>query len=431
MSIEVVQGLERKVTFTIKKDVVQESVKQELGKYAKKAKVQGFRPGKVPANIVEQMYGGSAYEDSLNNHIQKKFSEVVIEHKLALAGHPKYDLTSSEGEEFIFAATFEVMPEIKLADLSNLEIEKPKCELTDENIEQTIKVLRKQKATYVDSDKAAANDDKVKIDFAGTIEGNPFEGGSANDYEFVLGQNMMLPEFEAGILGLKASEEKLVNVKFPENYHAEEFRNKDAVFKITLKSVQNEVLPELTEEFIKNIGVADGSESTLRTEIKNNLGREITRRLNIKLRENVLNALAVANPIDAPHSIVHDEIHRMMENTEANMKQRGYKVDQIKLTHDMFAADAKRLVTLRLLIQELIKDAKLTVNEADVKAIVTDLAANYDDTEEYVKWYYSDKTRVNNAEAIAMENKVTTHITDQAKVKEVNVDYNQLMQEQI
>lgn len=431
MSIEVVKGLERKVTFTIKKDAVQASVQEELKKYSKKAKIQGFRPGKAPANVVEKMYGGNAYEDSLNNHIQNKFSEVVVEHKIAVASHPKYDLTSSEGEEFIFAATFEVMPEIKLNDLSKLEIEKPKCELTDENIEQTIKILRKQRATYTDSNKAAANDNKVKIDFAGTIDGKEFQGGSANDYEFVLGQKQMLPEFEAGILGLNIGESKDVNVKFPENYHAEEFRNKDAIFKITVKAVQNEVLPELDAEFLQSVGVKDGTEATLRIEIKDNLGREINRRLNIKLRENVLNALLIANPIDVPHSIVHDEIHRMMDNTKENMKQRGYKEEQIKLTHDMFSTDAKRMVTLRLLIQELIRETKLTVNEAEVKVIVTDLASSYDDAEEYIKWYYSDKARVNNAEAIAMENKVTKHITDCAKVKEVDVDYEKLMQEAI
>lgn len=431
MSVEVVQGLERKVTFAIKKDVVQESVKQELKKYAKKAKVQGFRPGKVPMNVLEKMYGSNAYEDSLNNHIQKKFRELVVENKIAIASTPKYDLTSSEGEEFIFAVTFDVLPEVKLSDLSTLGIEKPTCELTEENIEQTIKVLRKQKATYVNSDKPAANDDKVKIDFVGTINGEEFSGGSANDYEFTLGQNAMLPEFESGILGLTINEEKLVNVKFPEDYHAEEFRNKDAVFKITLKSVQNEVLPELSEDFIKDLGIADGLETTLRTEIKDNLGREINRRLSVKFRENTLNALSKANPIEVPHAMVHDEIHHMMKNTEKNMLGRGYKAEQIKLTHDMFRDDAKRLVKLRLLIQELIKENKLIIDEADVKAVVTDLAANYDDKEEYIKWYYSDKAKVDNAKSVAMEHKVTKFITDKAKIVEVAIAYDKLMQEQI
>jgi trigger factor len=382
-------------------------------------------------NVLEKMYGGNAFEDALNSHIQKKFSAAILEDKVAIASTPKYDLTSSEGEEFIFAVTFEVLPEVKLNDLTTLEIEKSKCDLTEANIEQTLKVLRKQKATYVEANQPAANNDKVKIDFVGTIDGQEFNGGSAHDYEFILGQNSMLPEFEAGIIGLNINEEKAVNVKFPENYHAAEFRNKDAVFKITLKAVKHEVLPELNDEFIKSIGVNDGLETTLRTEIKDNLGREINRRLNVKLRENTLNALLRANPIDTPHEMVHDEIHRMMENTEKRMKEHGYKPEQIKLTHDMFSADAKRLVTLRLLIQELIKEHKLTINDDDTKAIVTDLAANYDDKDEYVKWYYSDKARVENAKAMAMEHKVTKFITDQAKLTEVDVEYEKLMQEQI
>jgi len=431
MSVEVVQDLERKVTFIIKKDAVQASVKAELAKYATKAKVQGFRPGKVPMNVLEKMYGGNAYEDSLNSHIQKKFSEVVLENKIALASHPKFDLSSSEGEEFIFTALFEVLPEVKLCDLATLTIDKPKCELTPDNVEKTLNVLQKQKATYVDSDQVTKDNDKVKIDFVGTIDGQEFDGGSATDYEFILGQKTMLPEFEAGVLGLKINEAKDVNVKFPENYHAEEFRNKDAIFKITLKSVQNEILPELTEEFIKGLGVADGQESTLRSEINTNLTREINRRLQVKLRSNILDALLKVNPLDVPKATVHDEIHNMMHNTEEHMKKQGYKPEQIKLTHDMFSHDAKRLVTLRFLIQALIKENNITVSDDDVKAMVSDLAASYEDKDEYIKWYYSDKSRVENAKGIAMENKVTKFIADHAKVQEVDVAYEALMQEQI
>jgi len=208
---------------------VQSLVKDELKKYAKDAKVQGFRPGKAPAKVVEQMYGGKAYEDALNNQLNKKFVDLVVEHKLNLAGYPKFDLTNSEGEDFIFAAIFEVMPEIKIGDLSTQEIEKPVCKLTEEHIDKTIDMLRKQRATYTSVTKSAANDDKVEIDFVGTVDGVEFEGGKAENYPFTLGQGAMLPEFEAGILGMNIGETKEVVVNFPQEYHAENLKGKKSV----------------------------------------------------------------------------------------------------------------------------------------------------------------------------------------------------------
>lgn len=431
MSVEVVQGLQRKATFSVKKDDVQASVKTELRKYAKDAKIQGFRPGKAPANVVEQIYGGKAYEDALNNHLNRKFVDLVVEHKLELSGYPKFDLTNSEGEEFIFAAIFEVMPTIVLGDLTTLEIEKPTCEMTDEAVEKTITMLRKQRATYAASTNAAASDDKVTIDFVGTVDGVEFDGGKAEDYQFVLGQGMMLPDFEAGITGLKAGESTTVEVNFPDNYHAENLKGKKASFNITVKEVENQQLPELTNEFIQSIGVAAGDEDTLRKEIKENLAREVNRRLHIKTRESVLNGLSKISPIDVPHAMVHDEIHHMMNVTEENMKKQGYPAEQIKLTHEMFDHDAKRMVTLRLLVQEYIKQNEVSINDEEVKAVVADMASMYEDPTEYITWYYTDETRVNNAKAIAMENKVTEQILAKAKVKPTEISYDDLMRQQM
>ena len=432
MSVEVVQGLQRKATFSIKKDDVQASVKTELKKYAKDAKAQGFRPGKVPANVVEQMYGGKAYEDSLNTHLNKKFFDLVTEHKLNLAGYPKFDLTSSEGEEFLFAAVFEVMPEVKIGDLKSVEIQKPICEFDDQSIDKTIEMLRKQRATYTASaTKAASNDDKVTIDFVGTVDDVEFEGGKAENYPFVLGQGMMLPDFEAGIVGKKAGDNVSVDVNFPGDYHAENLKGKKAIFNITICQVEEQQLPLLDEEFIKSVGVNDGTETALRAEIKTNLKREIDRRLHVKSRENALNALRTASPLDVPHDMVHDEIHHMMKTTEDNMKKQGYKPEQIKLTHEMFDHDAKRMVTLRLLVQEYIKQNDIKVTDDEVKTIVVDMASQYEDPTEYVTWYYTDEARVNNARAVAMENKVIELILSTAKVKEAPVSYEDLMREQI
>ncbi|RTK98817.1 MAG: trigger factor, partial [Proteobacteria bacterium] len=343
MSVEIVSNLERKVSFNVSKAAVDANVQAQLKKYAKDAKVQGFRPGKAPKHIVEQMYGGKAYQDSLNEQLNKQFVDQIVEHKLNIVGYPKFDLTSSEGEDFVFAATFEVMPEVKLGDLSAKEIEKPACTLTEKDIETTIEILRKQRATHIVSDEAAANGDKVTVDFVGTVDGVEFEGGKAENYPFVLGQGWMLVDFEKGVEGLKAGESKEVEVKFPEEYHAENLKGKTAVFNITVKEVSKQQLPELNAEFIQSIGVAAGTEEGLRAEIKENLQREVDRRIKNKARDNALQALSEVSPLDVPSAMVHDEIHHMMHNAEENMKQQGYKADQIKLTHEMFEKDAKNM----------------------------------------------------------------------------------------
>jgi trigger factor len=429
MTVEVLSGLQRKATFSISKDAIKQLTQQELKKYAKTAKAQGFRPGKVPATIVEQMYGGKAYEDALNDEISKKFSAIVDENKLNLAGYPKIDLTTDEGEDFVFAALFEVMPEVVIGDITTQEVVKPTCELTDADIEKTIQVLREQRANYVETQKAAANGDKVTIDFIGTVDGVAFDGGKAEDYPFILGKNQMLPEFEAGILGLQIGETKEVEVNFPENYHAENLKGKKAIFNITLKKVAAQQLPELSEEFINSVGVNAGTIEALKEEIRTNLNHEIKHRLHARLRENALNALNAVSPLEVPSNMVHDEIHHMMDRTKENMQKQGYKTDQIKLTHEMFEHDAKRFVTLRFLVQKFVEDNKMTVNDDEVKAVVTDMASLYEDPAEYISWYYTDQARVENAKAITMENKVIDKIASLAKIKEVAISYEELMQQ--
>lgn len=431
MSVEVVSTLERKVSFNVNKALVNNEVANELKKYAKQAKVQGFRPGKAPKHIVEQMYGGKAYEDALNAQINKKFVDQLVENKLNIVGYPKFDLTSSEGEEFIFAATFEVMPEVTLGDLAEKEVEKPVCNLTDADVATTIDILRKQRATHVDSDAAASTGDKVTIDFLGKVDGEEFEGGKAEDYPFVLGQGWMLPDFEAGIDGMKSGESKDVNVNFPETYHAENLKGKMAVFTITVKSVAKQELPELTPEFIKTLGVEDGTEESLRSEIKENLEREVERRLRIKSRDNALQALAEVSPLEVPGAMVHEEIHNMMKNAEENMKRQGYKPDQMKFTHEMFENDAKKMVTLRLLVQEFIKENSITAADDEVKTVIEEMATMYEDPTDYVSWYYQDNQRVNNARAMAIEQKVTDTIYAKAKTKDVTLSYEDIMKMQV
>lgn len=431
MSVEVVSTLERKVNFNVSKDVVNSNVAEQLKKYAKQAKVQGFRPGKAPKHIVEQMYGGRAYEDALNEQLNQKFVEQLVEHKLNIVGYPKFDLSSSEGEEFLFVATFEVMPEVKLGDLSTKELEKPTCTLTDADVDTTINILRTQRATHEVSDSAAANGDKVTIDFVGTVDGVEFDGGKAEDYPFVLGQGWMLPDFETGVTGMKAGETKQVTVNFPDTYHAENLKGKAALFGITVKEVAKQVLPELTADFVKTLGVEDGTEASLRVEIKDNLQREVNRRLKLKSRDNALQGLSEVSPLEVPGAMVHEEVHNMMKNAEENMKKQGYKPEQIKLTHEMFEKDAKNMVVLRLLVQEFIKENELTVSDEEVKKVVEDMASMYEDATDYLSWYFEDEQRVNNAKAMAMEQKVTDGIFAKAQTKDVAISYEDIMKMQV
>ena len=430
MSVEILGGLERKLNFTIHKDAVQVIVKEKLKKHAKTAKMQGFRPGKVPTNVVEQMYGQQAFEEALNDKLEKTFIELVIEHKVNIVGYPKFDLANSDDTSFNFSATFEVMPEFEFGDLSTIEITKPVCDFTDEHVEKTIDILRKQRVTYEDSTDPVQDGDRVVIDFIGSVDGVEFEGGKAESYPFVVGQKQMLEDFENGVIGLVPDKTVIINVKFPEEYHAENLKGKTAQFSITLKSVSKAVLPELTPDFIKSLGVTSGDESTLRSEIKENLWNEVERRLAARLRANVLDSLNSFITLDVPSVMVHDEIHNMMESTTEKAKQQGYKPEQIKLTHDMFTEDATRLVKLRFIIQKFIKDNAVQVSDDDIKKVVVDMAKLYEDASEYINWYYQDKDRVEQAKAIAMEHKVTGIIIEQAKCTEVSVSYEDLMQQE-
>lgn len=426
-SVEMVESLKRKLNFSVSKQIVESKVDQELKKYAKKAKIDGFRPGKAPLNMIKQMYYGQAFEDALKEELNKKFASLVAENKFNIAGFPDFELVPNEGEDFIFDAVFEVMPEIKLGDLTNKEVNKPICNLTDKNIDNTIDAIRKRQAAYIDSQDAAGNDDKVVVDFCGLVDGVEIQGGKAEGYSFILGQGQMLADFEAGVLGARAGETREVKVNFPENYHAKDLNGKTADFTITVKSVAKQQLPELNSEFIKSLGIEDGSEESLRKELKENLERELERRLKLKARDAAFNALMEVTPLEVPSGLVHDEIHRMMENVEKNIKSQGYKSEPMNLTHEMFKKDAIKMTTLRLLVQEFIKENDIKPSEDDIKKVIVDMAALYEDPDTYLNWYYQDAERVNNARAIALEQKVVDEIFARALSKEIEITYEDVM----
>ncbi len=427
MSIEILNSLERKTTFTINKSEVDLATKTELKKYIKDAKVQGFRPGKAPLHIVEQMYGGKAYEEALNRLINQQFTDLVIKEKINLAAYPKFDLTSSEGDSFVFSAKFEIMPEVKIGDLANHTVQKFNCSITDPDIDKAIDKIRNQHANYLETDEPAKVNDKVIVDLCGKLNGVPFDGGKLDNHTVIIGQNTLLPDLENGLIGLKSGESKTIAVKFPENYHNNDLKGKDTQFEVTVKQVTKPELPALDSELVKKMGIPDGSIDSLRKEVKTNLTRLSESTLHNKFRESALDALSKSSPLDVPYSLVHDEIHNLMDRREEEMKRYGYTSEQIKLTHEMFENEARRIVTLRMLIQKFIQDHKLTVNDEDIKNVIKNMSNFYEDQDQYIKWYYEDKARVDNARAIAMENKVIEKISSIAKTENADISYDKLV----
>lgn len=431
MSIETLEKLERKATLSIKKSDIDASVKKEVEEKAKTAKIQGFRPGKAPLKIVEQMYGGQAFEEALNRQLNQAFLNLVEEHNIELAGYPKFDLTNSEGEEFVFSAIFEVMPELKISNLSTQEIICYQSQITDEDVDTAIDTLRKQRATYSDaaSDAVANNSDKVTIDFVGTVDNVEFEHGSAKDYNFILGQGHMPADFENGIINMKSGESKDVKVNFPESYQASNLRGKTANFKITVTKIENPATPELNSEFIQALGVSDGSVETLKKEIKESLEYEMATKIFALKRESALKALENSCTIDAaPNSIVNEEIQRMMENAEKHLLKQGHPKDKIKLNHDMFKTSATHTIKSFLIIQAFIKNSKIEVSDDELRQIIRYTGSFYkQDPENYLKEYLQDEKRMQNARAIILENRVISLITSQAKPIDKTISYSELI----
>jgi trigger factor len=421
--LEVIDKLKHKLTFNIDKSIVESSVKTELTKYSKNAKADGFRKGKIPLNILEKMYGGQAYEDALNKQIQKNFGELITEHKLNLVDYPEFKLLKTTDTQFAMEATFEIMPVVSFQNLNTIEVNEPKCEFQDKYIDQTIDIIRKQQSNFITiPDKIIANDDKVLVDFVGTIDNKEFVGSSANDYSFIIGAKMMLPEFEQAVIGHKSGDQVIATINFPDNYHAAHLQNKQALFTINIKDVAIAQLPEVDEQFIKNIGISDGTVTTLRQEISKSVTFELKRKLKAKTRQNVLDALYKYITFDIPNTLVHNEIHLMIDHAKKQSPNQ-----QQEFTHEMFANEATRMVALRIIMQSFVKEYAITITDEDIKLVLDELAMNQQDPQEYIKKCSGDKQIMNNIRNIAMEHKVIELLLIKMKVTPTEVNYNEII----
>ena len=430
VTVENLEGLNRKITLALPWEGIRAAVDKKLSQTQRKAKVQGFRPGKAPLKMVDAMYGTDIRNEVLNDAVVKAFYEVVEAQKLRVAGLPRFNEVENQDDENTFKidAQFEVFPEVKVGDLSAQEVEKATTEVSDAEVDKTIEILRGQRTRYNHVERAAQKEDRVIIDFAGKIDGEAFDGGSAENYPFVLGQGQMLPEFEAGVEGLKEGESKDVEVSFPEDYHGKEVAGKTATFTITLRNVSAATLPEVDEEFAKQLGIIDGDVAKMRDEVKKNVSREVNRRVAEKNKAAVMDALLAVTEFDVPAALVQEETGRMMQDARQNFINQGFDAKQLpELPADMFTEQATRRVKLGLILAQLVEEQQLQPTNDDIRDIVAEFAESYEDPAEVIEWYMGDAERQQGPAALATEAKIVEFVLGKAKVTDKALSFDEVM----
>ncbi len=440
-AVETLDKLERRITITLPLADVQAEVEKQLKVRARTAKAAGFRPGKVPLKMVAAQYGYQVETEVLNAKVSRAFNDAANENNLRVAGYPKIEAkTAPDATDGLirFDATFEIYPEVKIGDLSTAEVEKAKTEVGDAEIDKTIGILRKQRVHYHvkgeqgahgdgGADQSAQNGDRVTIDFVGKIDGVEFQGGKADDYAFVLGEERMLPEFEAAAIGLKVGESKTFSLAFPADYHGKDVAGKTAEFTIKLKKLEWAHLPEVDAEFAKSLGVEDGDLQKMRADIKMNLEREVGGRVKGKTKDSVMDALIKITEMDVPKALIDQDVERLVEMTRQDMAQRGMNVKDMPFPPELFTAQAERRVRLGLILAEIVKANNLQATQEQVKAQVEDFAQSYEDPQQVLKYYFSDRRRLAEVEALVLEENVVNYVLSKAKVTEKLVAFDDLM----
>lgn len=437
-AVETLGKLERRLTISVPVADVRTEVDKRLKQQAKTARAPGFRPGKVPLKMVAAQYGYQIESDVLNDKVGRAFNEAATEAQLKVAGFPKIEPKQDAPEGMLaFDATFEVYPEVVIPDLANVEVETVKTEVTDAEIDKTIDILRKQRVHFHPKGEAgehgtggepvAANGDRVTVDFVGKIDGEEFAGGKAEDYAFVLGEGRMLPEFEAATVGLKVGESKTFPLPFPEDYHGKDVAGKTAEFTITLKKLEWAHMPEVDAEFAKSLGIENGDIAKMREDIKVNLEREVGARVKSRNKEAVMDALVKATELDVPKVMIEQDSQRLAEMTRQDMAQRGMDVKNLPMQNEWFAPKAERRVRLGLILGQLVNDNNLQATSEQVKAQIEDFAQSYEDPKEVLKYYYSDRRRLAEVEALVLEDNVVNYVLGKAKTTAKDIAFDELM----
>jgi trigger factor len=432
-NVENLGTLERRVSMSVPVRDIEKQVDERLKQLARNAKMPGFRPGKVPMKIVAQTYGPQVRNEVLGDAVQKSFSAAVKEANLRVAGYPKIEkkedppTDAPPGDTLEFSATFEIYPEVKPGDLSRATLEQPKVAVDDAAVARTLEVLRKQRTKFVAADRPAKEGDRLTVDFEGTIDGAAFDGGAAQNFVFALGGGNMLPEFDAAARGMSAGESKRFDLKFPDDYHGKDVAGKQAQFELRIRNVDEPQLPEIDAEFAKSLGVADGDVDKMRGEIRANVEREVKKRIEARVKNQTMEALLAATPLEVPKALVEMEAQSLLQRAAQDLQGRGVKPEQINLNPQQFEEAAKRRVALGLIIAELARAENLQPKPAEVRALVEQEAQSYESPAEVVKWFYMQPQRLSEMEAMALEANVVKWVLSKATVQERDMAFDELM----
>ena len=420
--------LERRIDMAVPMAEIEKQVEQRLKKMARTVKMSGFRPGKVPFKMVQQHYGDQARSEAIGEAVEKAFGEAVRSQNLRVAGYPRIEPKGGEDQgQLEFSAVFEVYPEVRLNGVAEREIERPQIEVGEAEVDKTIEVLRKQRTTFSPAARAAASGDRVTIDFTGRLNGEVFQGGQASDYPVVLGEGRMLPDFEKGIVGLNAGERRTFDLTFPEDYQVKELAGKQVSFEVTLKGLEAPQLPAVDAAFAKSLGIEDGDTAKMRAEIRANLESEVGKRIRARVKEQAMQALLDANPLDVPKVLIEQEAESMAEAARQDLANRGMDIKNMPVDASWFGAQAERRVKLGLIIAEAVKQNGLQAKPEQVRALIDEQAQSYEQPEEVVRWYYSQPQRLAQVEALAIEENVVSWVVANAKTADKVVAFDELM----
>ncbi|MFT3720628.1 trigger factor [Pseudorhodoferax sp.] len=434
VTVENLEKLERKITLSLPVEAIQNEVNNRLRKIARSVRMDGFRPGKVPMNVVAQRYGYSVHYEVMNDKVGEAFAAAANEANLRVAGQPR--ISEKEGApegQVTFDAVFEVFPDVVVNDLSTAEIERLNAEVTDEAIDKTLDILRKQRRVFLERPAGGYVDpgDRVTVDFEGKIDGEPFEGGKAEDFQFVAGEGQMLKEFDDAVRGMRVGDSRTFPLSFPADYHGKDVAGKQADFLVTVKKIEEGRLPQVDDELARSLGIADGSVDGLRADIRKNLEREVKYRLQARNKQAVMDALIAKAELDLPNASVQAEVGRMIDSTRADLKARGLKdADKAPIPEEIVRPQAERRVRLGLIVAELVRKNDLQAKPEQVKAHIEELAASYEQPQDVVRWYYGDRDRLADVEAAVLENNVTDYVLSQARVTDRTIGFDELMAQQ-
>lgn len=421
-------ALERRIDIAVALADIEKEVDARLKRMARTVKMPGFRPGKVPLKIVAQTHGGQARGEAVGAAVEKAFGDRVRAENLRVAGYPSIEPKEAATEGALeFTAVFEVYPDIVVGDLAGRRIERPMLSVGDAEVDKTIEVLRKQRTTFAAADRAAAEGDRVVIDFTGRKDGEVFDGGQAQDFPFIVGAGSMLKDFEDAVVGLAAGASKTFDMSFPEDYHAKHLAGQAVQFEITVKAVEAPVLPEVDADFARSLGVAEGDVAKLRDEVRGNLEREVRRRIQSRVKEQVMDALIEATPIEVPKALVQAESQQLADNARRDLEMRGLQAKDIPVDPSWFTEQAERRVKLGLIMAELVRANELHARPEQIRALIEEMAQSYEDPAELVRWYYAQPERLAQAEAVVIEDNVVEWVSAKADTTDKAVAFDELM----